>query len=281
MIKKLTAAFLTGIICLSRSAFAITSEPVFVTPLNDDRFENFIQTADKPVIIEFWAPRCVPCMKMKPIFEQSARELKEEYLFVSVNFDEGPEIVEKYGISSIPAFKVIKHGVVIGTFTGYMSKDIFSEHVDNAIHKKFTLNTLLSAIRARDKDLVGTCLAREDIDVNGIARIEVMNMTMHMTPLIMAVSQVLFRQSSPEVVSMLLKAGAQIDLEIDSPELDKACNVIGQGKASARSIVEQTAKGRSKEELAAISDDMIRQRVRECKRKASDLLELFRVASSK
>lgn len=250
-------------------------ETAYVTKLNDTQFESFIQTAEKPVIIDFWATWCGPCMKMKPVFEQLAHELKEQYLFVSVNMDEGQQIAKKYGVTSIPTFKIIKNNTVIGTFTGYTTKESFIEHIDNAIHKKTTLNTLLSAIQSDDKELVETCLTHKDIDVNGITQINVMSTTTPMTPLMMASSKVIFGQSSLEIVSMLLEAGAQIDLEIDSPEFDKSMTVIGWGKTSVRLIAEEAAKGRSEEELAAISDDMIRQRVLEYKTKASSLLELF------
>ncbi len=256
-------------------------ETAYVKKLNDAQFESFIQTAEKPVIIDFWATWCDPCMKMKPIFEQLANELKEQFLFVSVNIDEGQQIAKKYGVTSIPAFKIIKKNTVIGTFIGYTAKEIFLEHVDNAINEKITLNTLLSAIQTDDKELVATCLIRKDIDVNGIIQINVMNETMPMTPLMMASSKVIFWQSSLEIVSMLLKAGALIDLKIDSPEFDKSMAIIGWGKTSVRLVAEEVAKGRSEEELAAISDDMIRQRVLECKIKASNLLELFQIASDR
>ncbi|MBA2369781.1 MAG: thioredoxin fold domain-containing protein [Candidatus Protochlamydia sp.] len=255
-------------------------EIAYVTKLNDTQFESFIQTAEKPVIIDFWATWCAPCMKMKPIFEQLANELKEQYLFVSINIDEGQQIAKKYGVTSIPAFKIIKNNTVIGTFTGYTVKESFIEHIDNAIHKKTTLKTLLSAIQSDDKELVETCLDK-DIDVNGISQINVMNATMPITPLMMASSKVIFWQSSLEIVSMLLKAGAQIDLEIDSPKFDKSMAVTGWGKTSVRLIAEETAKGRSEEELAAICDDTIRQRVLECKTQATNLLELFQKFNSK
>ncbi|MBA3956833.1 MAG: thioredoxin [Parachlamydiaceae bacterium] len=256
-------------------------ETVSVKNLNDAQFESFIQTAEKPVIIDFWATWCDPCMKMKPIFEQLANELKEQYLFVSVNIDEGQQIAKKYGVTSIPTFKIIKNSTVIGTFMGYTVRESFIEQVDNAIHKTITLSTLLSAIQTDDKELVATCLTHKDIDVNGITQINVMSATMPITPLMMASSKVIFGQSSFEIVSMLLKAGAQIDLEIDSLEFDKSMTVIGCGKTTVRLIAEQTAKGRSEEELAAIGDEMVRQSMLECKSKASSLLEIFQIYGAK
>lgn len=253
-------------------------EIVYVKQLNDAQFEDFIQKSDKPVIIDFWATWCAPCMRMKPLFEELANEFKEQYVFASVNIDEGQKIAQKYGVTNIPTFKVIKNNTVIGTFMGSMDKKALIEHVDNAIHKKITQATLLSAIQTDDKELVAACLTQKDIDVNGLSQINVLNVSMPMTPLLMAVSRVIFGQSSLEIVSMLLKTGAQIDLEIDSPEFDKSMTVTGWGKTSVRLVVEQTAKDKSEDELAAIDDDMIRQRVLECKTKASDLIKLFQIS---
>lgn len=256
-------------------------EKGYVTQLNDAQFEDFIQKADKPVIVDFWAAWCAPCGKMKPIFEQLANELKEQYLFVSVNIDESRQIAKKYSVKGIPTFLVIKNNTVIGTFMGYTDKETFIKNIENAIHKKTTLNTLFSAIQTDDKELVAACLIHKDIDVNGITQIDVMGTAMPMSPLLMAVSQVIFGQSSPEIVSMLLNAGAQVDLEIDSPEFDKSLAVIGWGKTTARLVVEEAAKDRPEEELAAIDEDTVRQKVLEFKAKASNLLELFKAAPAK
>lgn len=269
-------------ICLVSIQPLLASEAILtdsVTQLNDAEFENFIQSADKPIVIDFWAPWCGPCRNMKPIFEELANELNEEYLFVSVNVDEGQQIAKEYGISSIPTFKIVKNGTVIETFVGSISKERLKEKIDNAVHNKITIETLISAIQSDDKNLVVKCLSNKDLDVNGITQFNVMSFDMQMTPLMMAVSQVLYGQSSPEIVTILLNSGAKMDLEIDSPELDKSMAVIGSIKVTARIIVEQTAKGISEKDFAAIGDETIRQRVLETKAKALNLLELFQAAS--
>lgn len=107
-----------------------------VIQLNDSQFESFIQKADKPVIVDFWAPWCGPCMQMKPVFEQVANELRGQYLFVSVNLDEGQQIANKYRVSSIPTFKVIKNGTVVGSFMGYTAKESFKANINQAIQKR-------------------------------------------------------------------------------------------------------------------------------------------------
>ena len=280
MFKK-SLLFLFCCLVLTKPVMALESrETAYVTELNDTQFENFVQNADKPVIVDFWAPWCPPCRKVKPVFEEVAKELNELYLFVSINIDEGQQMAQKYGVTSIPTFKVIKNNTVIATFTGSTDKESLIKQIHDAVQEKITQDTLLSAIQADDKELVAKCLAHEDIDVNGITQINIMGVAMPMTPLMMAVSTVIYGHSSPEIVSMLLKAGAQIDLELDFPNFDASGAIVGWVKVSARSLVEEAARfaveenanGRSEEELAAIV---------KIKAKAAGLLELFQAASAR
>lgn len=256
-----------------------TVESSCITELNDAQFEPFIQMADKPVIIDFWAPWCPPCREMKPIFDQVAHELKDHYLFVSVNIDEAEQVAKKYDVTSIPTFKVIKNHNVIGTFVGYTTKEGVIDHIEHAIHQKFTQNTLLSAIQLGDKELVARCLAHQNIDVNAISQMQVMHVSMPMTPLMMAISTYISDQSSMDIVSMLLNAGAQIDLEINSPQMDSSMNVIGWTKETALSILEEMVKGLPEEVLAAM-DDMVRQKMLECQARASTLLKFFQTLAN-
>ncbi|MBA3815248.1 MAG: thioredoxin [Parachlamydiaceae bacterium] len=279
MFKKINYLVFVCLVAIKTILAVETLETGCVTQLNDTQFESFIQKAEKPVIIDFWAPWCAPCMKMKPLFEELANELKEQYLFVSVNIDESQQIAKTYDVTSIPTFKVIKNNTVIGTFMGETAKERFIEHIDYAIHKKPTLNTLFSAVQTGDKELVATCLTHKDIDINGIISMNVMNEAMPMTPLMMAISQSIFAQSSLEIITMLLKAGAQTDLEIDSPKFDNSMVVIGRGKTSARLFLEEMVKEFSEIDLAALNNETARQTVLECKAKASTILKLFQDTS--
>lgn len=276
--------------CLSVIIPALAVEPqetVYITELNDAQFESFIQTAEKPVIVDFWAPWCPPCMSMKPIFEEVAHELKEDYMFVTVNFDEGRKIAEKYGVTSIPTFKVIKNNAVVGTIKGSTGKESLIKQIENAVEGKITQETLLSAIQAGNKELVAQCLAVEEIDVNAITQINGGGMTVFTTPLITAVmSYLCYGQPSLDFVSMLLNAGADIDLMVDFPDTKTGSGFI---KGSARSIAEEVAQSnieeillnRPAEQKAYVDDEMLRQIILNCKAKASCLLEFFKEASAK
>lgn len=240
----------------------------YVTPLNDEeQFTSFIEKAEKPVIVDFFAPWCEPCMQAKPLFEGLAEELKDHYLFVSVNVDEAPELVLKYGLESIPTFKVFKNGAVIGTFNN-------PQQADYAINPKLTLNTLISAIQLQDRATVDKCLACEEIDVNGIIQMPIMNGTIPMSPLMMATFLSISGQNSSEIFSALLEAGADEDLELEHPIYDASMTLTGHQKASPRLAIEKTAKI-SEEQIAAAQNETLRQHALKCKANAQRLLELL------
>lgn len=275
MLKKLHYFICICLIAMTSLSAQEAVQNNFITELNDAQFESFIQKAEKPIIVDFWASWCGPCMKMKPIFEELASELNENFLFVSVNLEEGQQIAQKYGVTSIPTFKVFHKETVLGTFMGFTSKKNFIEHIDNAVHKKVSLSTLYTAIQTNDLELVAKCLEQKDLNVNEVSQIEMGTTTMAMTPLIMAVSNVLFCQTSIDIVSLLLKADAQVDQEIHSPEFDQSMNVIGWNKITARSLAEETANCQSAEDIAAIEDETIRERLIDVIAKAKSLLKLF------
>lgn len=93
--------------------------PISITKEN---FEQDIQQASKPVVLDVYATWCGPCLQMAPIFEELEKEMGNDYIFAKLNVDEAREISIGYGVSSIPTFLFIKDGNVIGKEIGYMSK---------------------------------------------------------------------------------------------------------------------------------------------------------------
>ncbi|PJE76803.1 thioredoxin [Candidatus Uhrbacteria bacterium CG10_big_fil_rev_8_21_14_0_10_48_16] len=90
--------------------------------LTSENFDASVLQADKPVLVDFWAPWCGPCKVMSPIVEELAGEM-EGILIGKVNVDEHGDIAQKFNILSIPTFIVFKGGQVVEQFSGSMSKD--------------------------------------------------------------------------------------------------------------------------------------------------------------
>jgi len=90
--------------------------------LNGGNFDECINAADKPVIVDFYADWCGPCKMIAPILEQLAREQEGEVLFYKINVDEDSAIAARYSVQSIPTLVAFKGGKIVNTMVGAGSK---------------------------------------------------------------------------------------------------------------------------------------------------------------
>ena len=101
---------------------------------NLDELRKLIN-GDKPVVIDFWAPWCPPCLLMKPIFEVVARELSDRAIFAKVNVDEVREVAEEFNIFAVPTLMVVYRGNIVCRVEGAMPKEVFRKWVINCLCK--------------------------------------------------------------------------------------------------------------------------------------------------
>jgi thioredoxin 2 len=78
--------------------------------LTDDNFDAYTQHTDLPVLVDFWAPWCGPCVAMAPQFELAARQLKGQAILAKVNSDDHPKTSSRFGIRSIPTLVRLDRG---------------------------------------------------------------------------------------------------------------------------------------------------------------------------
>ena len=89
-------------------------------------FRHEVLENPQPVLVDFWAPWCGPCHVMTPVIEQLAAEFAGRATVGKVNVDEQPTLAQQYGIRSIPALLVFKHGHVVEQAVGITSKQVLS-----------------------------------------------------------------------------------------------------------------------------------------------------------
>jgi thioredoxin 1 len=102
-------------------------EPIQV---KDDAFEKVVLKSSLPVIVDFWAPWCVPCRMVAPTLEKIAAEKEGKLVVAKVNTDEDFAWAEKYGVEGIPTMLFISDGKIINRQVGALPENLLRKVVD-------------------------------------------------------------------------------------------------------------------------------------------------------
>lgn len=97
---------------------AIIREEIVLTKENFGEYAN----GDIPILVDFWAEWCGPCMKLAPTIEEIAQESDGSYLVGKINIDEQPELAERFDVYAIPTLIVFQNGQEINRSVGLISK---------------------------------------------------------------------------------------------------------------------------------------------------------------
>jgi len=89
----------------------------------DATFETEVLKSELPVLVDFWAPWCGPCLMVAPALEEVAEAHKGKLKVVKVNVDENVTASQTYGIMAIPTLILFKGGELKEKAVGVLSKD--------------------------------------------------------------------------------------------------------------------------------------------------------------
>lgn len=88
---------------------------------NKPTFAELIQS-DIPVLVDFYADWCGPCVAMGPVLKELSSELGDTAKIVKINVDKNPQLATQFGIQGIPAFILFQKGEIKWRKTGMMPK---------------------------------------------------------------------------------------------------------------------------------------------------------------
>ncbi|HEX7079916.1 MAG TPA: thioredoxin TrxA [Gammaproteobacteria bacterium] len=97
---------------------------------SDAAFERDVLSADRPVLLDFWAEWCGPCKMIAPVLDAIADEYEDRLRVVKLNIDENPQTPPKYNIRGIPTLLLFRDGAVAAQQVGAVSKSQLQAFID-------------------------------------------------------------------------------------------------------------------------------------------------------
>lgn len=104
-----------------------------LTTVSDESFESDVIGSDMPVLVDYWAEWCGPCLQIAPALKEIAEEMEGKVTIAKINIDENPVTPVKFGVRGIPTLMLFKNGQVAATKVGALPKGKLVEWLDSVL----------------------------------------------------------------------------------------------------------------------------------------------------
>jgi thioredoxin 1 len=101
--------------------------------VTDGKFNEEVLQSDLPVLVDFWAPWCGPCLSIAPAVEELAKEYSGRVKVGKMNVDENPQTPSNFGIRGIPTLILFKGGKAVNQIVGAMAKAKLKSMIEESI----------------------------------------------------------------------------------------------------------------------------------------------------
>jgi thioredoxin 1 len=101
--------------------------------VTDATFISEVLQSDVPVLVDFWAEWCGPCLRVAPVLEEIAREMGDKVKFVKLDIDANPNTARDYKVLSVPTITVFKGGQPVNSVAGAKPKSDLIRLIESAL----------------------------------------------------------------------------------------------------------------------------------------------------
>jgi thioredoxin 1 len=109
----------------------MADEPVVT--VTDATFTDVVLRNERPVVVDFWAEWCKPCVMISKSLSELADEYGDRVVIAKIDADTNPDSVRTYGVMSMPTLLVFRKGEVVGSMVGAKPKASLRKAIDDLI----------------------------------------------------------------------------------------------------------------------------------------------------